>query len=189
VSFVQVHPQVQWVVVIGCCIAAAVTDLRSRRIPNVLTGPMFLAGLAWSLAVGGWSGLGDSALAALVLAIPYLVLFLIAGGGAADAKLMAAVGAWLGFHEGVVALVCVCVCGAILGMGYAVIKKQSRGVLSNLALMVLSLVWMVMGRRPIKEVAAGFPDSKKMLTVPYGLAILTGVCVAAAGARLAVWGM
>ena len=174
-----------WVVVIACCVAAAVTDLRSRRIPNVLTGPMFLAGLAWSLATGGFSGLGDGLLAAIVLALPYVVLFLIAGGGAADAKLMAAVGAWVGFHEGIIVLLCVCICGAILGLGYAVIKGQARGVVANLILMVLAMITLLAGRRSLKEVGAQFPDAKTMLSIPYGLAILTGVCVAAAGMFLA----
>jgi prepilin peptidase CpaA len=184
---ISVHGQVgsagaiHWGIVIACCVTAAVTDLRSRRIPNALTGPMFLAGLVWSLAGGGWSGLGDGVLAAVVLALPYVVLFLIAGGGAADAKLMAAVGAWVGFHEGIVVLLCVCVSGAVLGLGYAVIKGQARGVMANLILMVLGMVTLVVGRRSLKEVGASFPDAKTMLSIPYGLAILTGVCAAAAG--------
>ena len=173
--------EIHWGVVIACCAFAAATDLRSRRIPNVLTGPMFLAGLAWSIATGGLAGLGDSTLAAITLAAPYVVLFLIAGGGAADAKLMAAVGAWVGFHHGIVVLLCVCMSGAILGLGYAVIKGQARGVIANLILMVLAMVTLLAGRRTLKEVGAQFPDTKTMLSIPYGLAILTGVCVAAAG--------
>ena len=172
---------IHWGVVICCCVIAAVTDLRSRRIPNVLTGPMFLAGLAYGFWGGGFSGLGDSALAGLVLALPYVVLFVIAGGGAADAKLMAAVGAWVGFHEGVVVLMCVCISGAIIGLGYAFIKGQARGVIANLILMVLSLLTLVVGRRSVKDVASTFPDAKTMLSIPYGLAILTGVCIAAGG--------
>lgn len=176
---------IHWGVVIACCLVAAVTDLRSRRIPNVLTGPMFLSGLAWWLAIGKLSGLGDSALAAVTLAVPYVVLFLIAGGGAADAKLMAGVGAWLGFHEGVVALLCVCACGAILGLGFAVIKGQARGVIANLMLMMFALITLVAGRRSLREVGEQFPDPKTMLSIPYGLAILTGVCVAATGTLIA----
>ena len=33
---------------------------------------------------------------ALLLGIPFVILFLIAGGGAGDAKMMAAIGAWVG---------------------------------------------------------------------------------------------
>jgi prepilin peptidase CpaA len=182
---IQVQPVLphvfHWGVVIGCCLAAAVMDLRSRRIPNVLTAPMFLAGLAWGLSTGGLSGLGDSFLAALALAIPYVVLFLIAGGGAADAKLMGAVGAWLGLHEGVIVLLCVCISGAVLGLGYAIFKGRAGPVISNLVLMAMALISLVVGRRSFREAASQFPDSKTMLSIPYGLAILTGVCIAAAG--------
>jgi len=174
-----------WGVVIACCIAAAVSDLRSRRIPNLLTGPMFLAGLAWSMATGGLAGLGDSALAAVALAIPYVILFLLAGGGAADAKLMAAVGAWVGMGQGVVVLLCVCASGAVIGLGYAVIKGRARGVFANLILMMFAMISLVVGRRSLKEVGAQFPDPKTMLSIPYGLAVLTGVCVAAAGTFVA----
>ena len=179
---------IHWGVVIACCVVAAATDLRSRRIPNALTGPMFLAGLAWSLAIGGFSGLGDSALAALALAAPYVLLFLIAGGGAADAKLMAAVGAWVGFHQGIVVLLCVCLSGAVIGLGYAVIKGRARGVIANLILMALAMLTLVVGRKSLREVGEQFPDTKTMLSIPYGLAILTGVCVAAVGALVAsIW--
>jgi prepilin peptidase CpaA len=179
---------VHWAVVIACCVAAAVSDLRSRRIPNALTGPMFLAGLAWSVATGGLAGLGDGFLAAVALAAPYVVLFLIAGGGAADAKLMAAVGAWVGFHEGVVVLLCVCASGAVLGMGYAVIKGRARGVIANLILMGLAMMSLAVGRKSLKEIGAQFPDAKTMLSIPYGLAILGGVCAAAAGLYFAGMG-
>lgn len=36
-----------------CALIAAITDLRSRRIPNWLTGPAFLLGLAMHLLTGG----------------------------------------------------------------------------------------------------------------------------------------
>ena len=35
----------QWGVVIGASLAAAIFDLRERRIPNMLCGPLFIAGL------------------------------------------------------------------------------------------------------------------------------------------------
>jgi hypothetical protein len=44
---------------------------------------------------------------------------------------------------------------------------------------------LMVGRRSLKEVGAQFPDSRTMLSIPYGLAILTGVCVAAAGVFVA----
>jgi prepilin peptidase CpaA len=76
--------------------AAVVTDTRSRRIPNWLTGSMMVAGFA--LAVSGLGAVtpGQAALGiatGLVLMLPGHV---IGATGAGDVKLMAAVGAFVG---------------------------------------------------------------------------------------------
>jgi prepilin peptidase CpaA len=75
--------------------AAVVTDVRTRRIPNWLTGA--IAGAGFGLAFGGgsvtpWQAALGVALG-LVLMLPGHV---IGATGAGDVKLMAAVGAFLG---------------------------------------------------------------------------------------------
>jgi prepilin peptidase CpaA len=175
---------VQWTVIVLCSLIAAITDLRSRRIPNALTGPMFLAGLAWSTWSAGVSGFGDAFLASIALAAPYIVLFLIAGGGAADAKLMGAVGAWVGLHQGAMILICVCVSGAVIGVAYSVLRGRAAGVFYNLLMICTAMISLIAGRRTLREVAADMPDSRTMLCIPYGLAIFAGVCVAAVGMYL-----
>lgn len=85
-------------------LTAAVCDFRTKKIPNRLTVPAFLAALVYHGAVGamtgGWSGCGWALLMALAgFGVGFgilLVLWLIGGGGAGDVKLMGAVGAWLG---------------------------------------------------------------------------------------------
>lgn len=75
---------------------ASVSDLRTRKLPNWLTVPAFVAGLAFHGVTGGWSGLGQ-ALAGFAVGFGILfVLWLIGGGGGGDVKLMGALGAWLG---------------------------------------------------------------------------------------------
>jgi prepilin peptidase CpaA len=78
--------------------AAAVWDLRSRRIPNKLTVPVFVLGLAYQAAFAGWSGLGDAAAAFGVGFGTLFVLWLVGGGGGGDVKMMGALSVWLGFH-------------------------------------------------------------------------------------------
>ena len=76
---------------------AAVIDSRTRRLPNWLTVPAVLLGLVFHTATGGLSGLGLS-LAGLATGFGILfVLWLIGGSGGGDVKLMAALGAWVGF--------------------------------------------------------------------------------------------
>jgi prepilin peptidase CpaA len=85
-------------------LTAAICDYRSKKIPNRLTVPGFLAALVFHAVVGaveaGWSGMGLGLLNSLAgFGVGFgilLVLWLIGGGGAGDVKLMGAVGAWLG---------------------------------------------------------------------------------------------
>jgi len=78
--------------------AAAVWDLRYRRIPNALTLPVFLAGWVYQGAFHGWSGLGQGALGFALGFGMLFILWMIGGGGGGDVKLMGALSVWLGFH-------------------------------------------------------------------------------------------
>lgn len=109
----------KWVIVIAACVVAAITDLQSRRIPNLLTIPLFLTGLVAGFAWNGGWGVLESLLAAALLMTPYLLLFLFAGGGAGDAKLMAGIGAWLGLVNGMAALLAVALTGVLLAIWWA----------------------------------------------------------------------
>jgi prepilin peptidase CpaA len=84
---------------------SAYTDIRSRRIPNWLTVPAFLAGLAYQAAFHHWSGLADAGSAFAVGFGTFFVLWLIGGGGGGDVKLMGALSVWLGLKLTLYALV------------------------------------------------------------------------------------
>lgn len=104
-------------------VAAVLIDIRSRRIPNWLTGLMAGAGLL--MAVGGVSGLtlGQAALgfaAGLLLMLPGHAL---GATGAGDVKLMAAVGAILGPSMVFSAFLAT----AVAGGAFAVLVAVRRG--------------------------------------------------------------
>lgn len=80
----------------GVLIAASVTDLRSRRIPNRLTYSTMIGGLIFYSIHSGLSGFLTS-MGGLFFGLALLIVFYLAGGmGAGDVKLMAAVGSLLG---------------------------------------------------------------------------------------------
>jgi len=79
--------------------AAAISDLRTRRLPNWLTVPAFAAAVLMHTVVNGWAGLGFSLLGFATGFSILLVLWLIGGGGGGDVKLMGALGAWLGVSQ------------------------------------------------------------------------------------------
>ncbi len=75
---------------------AAVSDFRTRRLPNWLTVPALAAAVVMHVTINGLAGLGFS-LAGFATGFGILlVLWLIGGGGGGDVKLMGALGAWLG---------------------------------------------------------------------------------------------
>lgn len=174
----------QWGVVIGASLLAALWDVRTGRIPNLLTGLLLLSGLVTAALVAGWSGLGDAGAGCLLLGVPYVVLFVFAGGGAGDAKMMAALGAWLGFSNSVAALLAVSLSGALLGMGYALLRGRGIPVLRNMSAMGFSAMLLVVGRAKLSHAQETLPSEEKMLPMPYGLAILVGMCVVLGGRLL-----
>ncbi len=84
---------------LGCLLTAAmVWDVRYRKIPNILTFPSMLLGVAYYTLTGGGSGLLFS-LGGLMTGLAVLFIFFLLGVmGAGDAKLMGAIGALSGFH-------------------------------------------------------------------------------------------
>jgi prepilin peptidase CpaA len=75
---------------------AAISDLKTHRIPNLLTFPMMLIGLIYSGISSGLSGIAFSAAGIAVGIAVFLIPYAMGGMGAGDAKLMGAAGAILG---------------------------------------------------------------------------------------------
>ncbi len=180
----------QWGAVIGASLVAALGDVRERRIPNALTFPLLIVGLLWSGWFGGWAGLGEAALSCVLLGGPYVLLFVFAGGGAGDAKLMGAIGAWLGLRQSVVVLLCVAAAGVVMAVVKAVSQRRLKFVLTNVLISFYAFVVCVTGGRKIRpagEQTQGDAAQAGGFEVPYGVAICLGVCAAAAIVRM--WGV
>src|ERR1700719_5248512 len=74
-----------------CAQIAAAYDVKDRRVPNFLTGPALVFGLALHASFGGWRDLATAAVAAFVSGLIFLIFYLAGGMGAGDVKLIAAV--------------------------------------------------------------------------------------------------
>ena len=192
----------QWGVVIGASLVAAFGDIKTQRVPNALTFPLAAAGLAWAAWQAGVSGVAEAAGACVLLALPYVFLFIFAGGGAGDAKLMGAIGTWLGLKQSVVVLLCVAIAGIVLAIARAISQRRLKFVLSSVLISVYTFLICVAGGRRLKpacerpvcsvpvRASDETPDgvtTNDGLNVPYGVAIALGVCAAAAIAGL--WGV
>ena len=112
-------------------LALAWIDWRHFRLPDVLTLPLVLAGLAATAwldqpaltehALGAAFGYG----ALRLVAAAYRLLRGRAGLGEGDAKLLAAIGAWLGFRGLSDALLAGAVLGLLYGLARARVQRAS----------------------------------------------------------------
>jgi len=172
-------PGWQWVVALCGALLAAAFDVRTRRIPNQLTGWLLLLG---AIAVGssrGLAGLESGIVGCLIMALPFVLLFVFAGGGAADAKLMGAIGMWIGAKNGLIAVVAVLLVGAVLGLLYAFAKRRLQTVFVNLSLAGFGLARLLSRQNKWSQAADVMPGEKDMLVMPYGVSIFAGVALAA----------
>src|SRR3954447_18459214 len=96
--------------VIACC----VVDVRTRRIPNVMSGSALALGVGLNTLAFGADGLGASLAGAGIVIAILLAPFALGGIGGGDVKMMAAVGAFLGPQLAVIALLVGMVLGGIV---------------------------------------------------------------------------
>jgi prepilin peptidase CpaA len=162
-----------WQVKLVCVtlIVAAYIDGKQLRVPNWITFPMVLSGLAYNLATGGWDGLSAGLFGMVVGLACLLPLYSVGGMGAGDVKLMAGIGAWLGAS---ITFSAFCV-SAIVGAGMAVwMVWRRKSFIHHYAnfLTILSEWANIKDPRQLSQIAA--ERKPRMLLLPYGIPICIG---------------
>jgi len=157
------------VALVAFVLAAAFTDLRSRRIPNALTYPCIVFGCAFHALGGAWS----SALLGLAFGFGLLLLLalLVPGAlGMGDVKMAAAIGALGGFPFVVDALLW----GMAFGGVGALVTMAARRRLGLLLRRVRALLEAV----AVAARAGGrvhlAPRADAGAEVPFGVALAAG---------------
>lgn len=153
-------------------IAAAVSDLRSRRIPNRLTYPAMAAAVLYHTAVQGWPGFLFGAGGVGVGMGVFLIFFLLGGMGAGDVKLMGVVGGLLGPKGALLAALCTALAGGI----YAVGLLSVHGTLRETARRCATMLQIFMVTRNFIYLPPARKEKKPRLI--YGLAIAAGTFIA-----------
>lgn len=147
-------------------------DLRTRRIPNLLTFGAAAAGLVFGAVDGGGYGLGMAALGWLVGVLLFLPIFALRGMGAGDVKLLAALGAWLGPVDTLYLALLTSMAGGVAALIVSAAGGYLRQAFSNIWLMLMH--WRVAGPRPVPGLTLGDTTSPRLA---YAIPIAIGaVC-------------
>ena len=161
---------------------STVTDLRTRRIPNALSGTAFVLALLLAFAAGGWPAALRSVAAALLCGFVFLLFYLAGGMGAGDVKLVAAQGALLGLENVMPLLTFTAIAGGALALIVAFYRGQVRQSLANTALLLSHHAQS--GLTPHAELNV---RNASTLRLPYAFAIAAGAVLTLAAARGASW--
>ncbi len=173
-----------WSILISAGLVAAWMDFHSWRIPNWLTLPLWVLGIAQAIYISGLQGLSVALASSLILSLPYIVLFLMAGGGAGDAKMMGAIGAWLTLQESWTVLICVATIGGLISLGKMILMRNGIERIRN---MLIECYVLMTGLRVNPKLCMSEELTKEPTTttrspshaIPYGIAIFLGVTLAA----------
>jgi prepilin peptidase CpaA len=158
------HAVVLLVVAIACA-----CDLRTRRIPNLLTFGGAAAALVFSTWNGSVTGLLTSAGGWLVGAALFLPMFMLGGMGAGDVKLAACIGAWLGPKAALWVALYSAIAGGVLAVVVALATGYFKQAVSNVWLLLAH--WRVVGIRPLPELTL---EGSKGPRLPFALPIAVG---------------
>lgn len=164
-----------WIVGAFVLVAAAF-DVWRFQIPNALTIPALLAGLAHHLWQGGWNGGAESAAGAALGAASLIALYALGAMGAGDVKLLAAVGAWLGAP----AAFCVFVIAALAAGVYSAVILAGQGRLGRATLRAaaqLARLAACAGRLPVADRVEAVVRQSRPRTrlIPFAPMIAIGV--------------
>jgi prepilin peptidase CpaA len=154
--------------------AACFTDLRTRRIPNLLTFGAALVAFGFHGLTGGWPALGVSAAGWGVGILLFLPLFLLRGIGGGDVKLLAALGAWVGPGQTVWVALWAGVAGGVFAVVISLMSGYTRHAFTNV--WGLLSYWRVMGMRPHPTLNLEAKPTAPRL--PYALPLTAGLGLA-----------
>jgi prepilin peptidase CpaA len=154
------------------CVAASYTDLRWRRVPNLLTYGSIVILVALS-ATRGLLSLALTLGSAIVVVLAGSLIFGLGWLGGGDIKLLAAGAAAVGFPSFFLVLLYVAAIGGIIGACYALREGRLRTIVSNVALSAVA--------------GTNVTPAAASRRVPYALAICGGACFYAASESFAPW--
>jgi prepilin peptidase CpaA len=159
-------------VALALALIACVTDLKWRRIPNLLTFGAAAGALVFHGITAGLPGVVNAVLGWLVGSALFLPFFLLRGMGGGDVKLLAALGAWMGPG----AAFWLAIYASLTGGVIAVVVSLARGYLATALGNVRNLLtyWLLVGPRPMEALTL---EHKNAPRLAFAIPMLVGTTV------------
>lgn len=158
----------------GCLIIvlmiSSATDLRHRKIPNLLTFPTIVIALISYSFVGGMEGFLFSLYGLAAGFILFFVPFIMGGMGAGDVKLMCAVGAVIGFSHILGSILFIAIVGGLMSVVAIVLRRSFKRTILN-----IFNACLFMGIKQNNSFKATQKSELVREGIPFGIAISGGV--------------
>lgn len=151
--------------VLACC----VLDLRTRRIPNAISGLALLSGAVLNTLYSGLAGLSWSLCGAALMVAVLLAPFALGGLGGGDVKMMAAVGAFLGPRLAVLCLIAGLMLGGVVMAAHLARRGRLGEKLATLKTMILAAT-VTRSVAPLRVAA----DDAGAISLPYSIPLGLG---------------
>jgi prepilin peptidase CpaA len=165
-------------VLITALIISLITDVKTRKILNIVTLPTILFGFFYYTAFQGLEGLFFSGKGFLLGLSLLLIPYLLGGMGAGDVKLMAAIGALMGASFVMYSFVYIALIGGVISI---VLIMKRTGIKYSLK----SFFYQVFYLRGNLGSILFSKDKSSSISFPYGIAIVLGTfCTLAWGSFL-----
>jgi prepilin peptidase CpaA len=171
----RVLPWTVQVLLAALVLIAGYYDIRYRRIPNWLTLPSVLIGFALNAFLGAtvWRGLADSGLAVFLALLLNFPLYLLHARGAGDVKLLAAIGALVGWMDWTWIFLASSILGGVLAVILMLIKGRVYKTLRNTAAILAEMVHF---RAPHLKSEEFDINSRLSFRLPQGAVIALACC-------------
>jgi len=160
-------------------VCAAISDVKERRIPNLLTYPALVAGLLLQGILHGWRGLLASAGGGLLFGGVFLLFYLVRAMGAGDVKLAAALGCIVGSSAAFQVMFLTALAGGALAIFFMLLSGRIVETLRNTLWVAGFHLQHGLQTHPVVNL-----DNPGALRMPYGLAFAAGTLFWAVASQL-----
>ncbi|MFD4703907.1 prepilin peptidase [Gottfriedia sp. NPDC058432] len=144
-----------------------ITDVRKRKILNIVTLPAILIGFVYNTATLGLEGFLFSGKGFLAGAAFLLIPYILGGMGAGDVKLLAAIGALTGTMFTFYSFIYIALIGGFISV-FLIMKN--KGIWNSIKSFFFIMVFL---RSSIGSILLN-ENKKSSISFPYGVAIVLG---------------